>query len=51
VNQLGAVEVTATAIGDDSVLARIVAMLRDAQTGRAPIQRLADRISAVFVPT
>jgi heavy metal translocating P-type ATPase len=37
-------------VGADSVLARIVRLLRDAQASRAPLQRLADRISAVFVP-
>ena len=40
----------ATTLGADSVLARIVQLMRDAQGSRAPIQRLADRISAVFVP-
>ena len=41
---------TATALGDDSVLANIVRLMRSAQGSRAPIQNLADRVSAVFVP-
>ena len=50
VNQAGAFRFRATTLGSDSVLARIVQLMRDAQGSRAPIQRLADRISAVFVP-
>ena len=50
VNTTGAFEIEATAVGADSVLARIVTLMRDAQASQAPIQRLADRISAVFVP-
>jgi P-type Cu+ transporter len=49
-NGLGAVRYVATTLGADSTLARIVKLVRDAQGSRAPIQRLADRISAVFVP-
>jgi Cu+-exporting ATPase len=49
-NTTGAFSFRATSIGADSVLARIVKMMRDAQSSRAPIQRLADRVSAVFVP-
>jgi Cu+-exporting ATPase len=49
-NGTGAVRVRATALGSDSVLAHIVTLLRDAQGSRAPIQRLADRVAAVFVP-
>jgi Cu+-exporting ATPase len=50
VNTTGAFEVDATAVGAASVLARIVTLMREAQASQAPIQRLADRISAVFVP-
>jgi len=50
VNGTGAFRYEATTLGADSVLARIVKLMRDAQGSRAPIQRLADRISAVFVP-
>ncbi|MGE3616622.1 MAG: heavy metal translocating P-type ATPase, partial [Gemmatimonadales bacterium] len=50
INRTGSVTVAVTAIGAGTVLARIVKMMREAQATRAPIQRLADRISAVFVP-
>ncbi|GAB0490088.1 hypothetical protein MMPV_001320 [Pyropia vietnamensis] len=49
-NGAGALLVRATAVGGDAVLAQIVALVNDAQTSRAPIEALADRISAVFVP-
>jgi Cu+-exporting ATPase len=49
-NQNGRLEVRATRIGSDTELARITAMVINAQGTKAPIQRLADRISAVFVP-
>ena len=50
-NTTGSFRYRATSVGADSVLARIVKLMRDAQASRAPIQRLADRVSAVFVPT
>jgi Cu+-exporting ATPase len=50
VNRTGSFRLRATTLGKDSVLARIVTLMREAQGSRAPIQRLADRISAVFVP-
>jgi len=50
VNRTGAFRYTVTTVGDDSVLSQIVRLMREAQGSRAPIQRLADRISAVFVP-
>ncbi|HEX3928322.1 MAG TPA: heavy metal translocating P-type ATPase, partial [Gemmatimonadales bacterium] len=49
-NGSGALRVRATHLGQESALARIVQLMRDAQSSRAPIQGLADRISAVFVP-
>ena len=49
-NKSGSFRYTATTLGADSVLAHIVKLMREAQGSRAPIQRLADRISAVFVP-
>jgi len=51
VNGTGALRVRATAVGADSTLARIVALVESAQAGKAPVQRLVDRVSAVFVPT
>ena len=50
VNGTGALVVRVTAVGADAVLAQIVRLMRDAQGSRAPIQQLADRVSAVFVP-
>ena len=49
-NGTGALRAHATAVGADSVLSRIVRLMREAQASRAPLQRLADRISGVFVP-
>jgi Cu+-exporting ATPase len=50
VNQSGALYVRATKVGQDSVLAQIVKMVAQAQSQKAPIQKLADRVSGVFVP-
>ena len=50
VNTDGRLEVQVTRIGRDTLLARIRKTVADAQTGKAPVQRLADRVSAVFVP-
>jgi len=50
INRTGAFRYRATTLGADSVLSRIVKLMRDAQGSRAPIQKLADRISGVFVP-
>ena len=50
VNGNGALVIEATKVGGDTVLAQIVRMVSDAQRSRAPIQRLADRVAAVFVP-
>jgi P-type Cu+ transporter len=49
-NKTGAFRLRATALGRDSMLSQIVRLMRSAQASRAPIQRLADRISGVFVP-
>ena len=50
INRTGAFRYRATTLGASSTLAQIVRLMREAQGSRAPIQRLADRISAVFVP-
>ena len=50
VNTVGYLEVRATAVGEDSTLARIVRLVADAQSGKARVQRLVDRVSSVFVP-
>ena len=50
INRFGAMVMTAEKIGRDTLLARIVQMVADAQRSRAPIQRLADQVSGWFVP-
>ena len=50
-NKNGMLRVTAERVGQDTVLARIIKMVRDAQGSKAPIANLADRISLYFVPT
>jgi Cu+-exporting ATPase len=50
INQTGALLMRSEKVGRDTMLARIVQMVADAQRSRAPIQRLADKVSAWFVP-
>jgi Cu+-exporting ATPase len=50
VNAGGRLVVRATKVGADTALAQIAKLVSDAQTGKAPVQRLADRVSGVFVP-
>ena len=49
-NTTGAFTMTATSVGSETLLAHIIAMVSDAQGSKAPIQRLADKISSIFVP-
>jgi Cu+-exporting ATPase len=47
----GSLLVKATRLGGDTVLAQIIQLVRTAQSSRAPVQKLADKIAAIFVPT
>jgi Cu+-exporting ATPase len=49
-NTDGRLVVRATKVGADTALAQIARLVEEAQSGKAPVQRLADRVSAVFVP-
>ncbi|WP_019643661.1 heavy metal translocating P-type ATPase [Novispirillum itersonii] len=50
VNGNGLLTVQATAVGAEATLSRIITLVEQAQTGKAPVQKLVDRVSAVFVP-
>lgn len=50
VNQFSAIQMKATKVGRDTALAQIIQVVEQAQSGKAPIQRLADKISGIFVP-
>ena len=50
INKFGAFKFKATKIGKDTVLSQIIKLVEDAQGSKAPVQRLADKISGVFVP-
>ncbi|MSU02460.1 heavy metal translocating P-type ATPase [Tissierella pigra] len=50
INKYGAFKFRATKIGKDTVLSQIIKLVEDAQGSKAPVQRLADKISGIFVP-
>lgn len=50
INQNGSLEATITRVGSETQLAQMAKLVTDAQSGKASVQRLADKISAVFVP-
>lgn len=50
VNQQGALTIQVTAVGGETVLSKIVKLVEEAQQAKAPVQKLVDQISAVFVP-
>jgi Cu+-exporting ATPase len=51
VNQNGRLLVRATRVGSETTFARMAKLVRDAQSTKAPVQRVADKVSSVFVPT
>lgn len=50
INGMGAIEIKAEKIGEDTMLARITKLIEDAQLSKAPIEALSDKISSIFVP-
>ncbi|MBD3351993.1 MAG: cadmium-translocating P-type ATPase, partial [Candidatus Lokiarchaeota archaeon] len=51
INQNGLLKIEVQKIGNDTMLSRIIDMVREAQSEKPPLQRLADKVSAIFVPT
>ncbi|WP_429071198.1 heavy metal translocating P-type ATPase [Aeromonas veronii] len=50
INRSGVLEIEGTTVGEDSSLSKIIALVESAQMGKAPLQQLVDKVSAVFVP-
>lgn len=51
INKQGSLQVTVTKVGKETILAQIISMVEEAQGSKAPIERLADKVSEYFVPT
>jgi len=51
INKQGSIRIKVTKIGEDTVLSQIIKIVEQAQNSKAPIQKMADRVSAIFVPT
>ncbi|CAN5293288.1 heavy metal translocating P-type ATPase [soil metagenome] len=51
INKQGSLQIKATKIGESTMLSQIIKMVEDAEGSKAPIEQLADRVSAIFVPT
>lgn len=51
INKTGSFRFKATKVGKDTALAQIIQLVEDAQSSKAPIQKLADKVSSIFVPT
>ncbi|MGM9632189.1 MAG: heavy metal translocating P-type ATPase [Eubacteriales bacterium] len=51
INRSGFIKARATEVGDDTMLSRIIKMVSDASSSKAPIAKLADKVSGIFVPT
>lgn len=49
-NQLGAIEVKATKVGEDTSLAKLIRLVRDAENKKAPVVRITDRVATIIVP-
>ncbi len=50
VNGTGRLDIEVTAIGEDTTLSRIIRLVEQAQTGKAPVQKMVDKVSGIFVP-